>query len=513
MNRPYIWYGGYMAVVFGLAWWFALPEEDACILFRYAENLAETGRISYNPGGPRTEGATDFVYMVVLAGWRRLGGDLFLGSLILNGLAALSIFRTLQGGPRGDRPDSSMWKLVVLLLILPQTMASVKGFSALVMMATLAAVWRLYQSQRYLLMLAAALGACLLRPDALVATGPLLAGWVITSRKDPSLLRLRLTHLTLICILPGLMYVGWRATYFGEWFPLPFYVKSQVAERVLGLFDPESLRMHTFAIGFDLLPAGLLALIAGGGRILHTHRLVLIAYGLIPLIFYAVMSQAMNAGFRFQGSMYLAVWIWAWEQWQQAPSGVRGWLRGLALVLILKAGYRQITVFQSIIADTYHQNTWYLARALRPYSHLHMAVTEAGRLPYYAGWRATDIWGLNDARYARRLIQPEDLAADPPALLVLDPEDDSLLTYPSPTRPHTRRTWDHMVDNARLFARNTGTYEGWLVPFCRETTLPPGWIPPCDGRRDLYLIRTDLPETEALRKILQQHGAVRTTEW
>jgi len=36
------------------------PDEDALILFRYAENLAEHGIVSYNPGGAPSEGATDF---------------------------------------------------------------------------------------------------------------------------------------------------------------------------------------------------------------------------------------------------------------------------------------------------------------------------------------------------------------------------------------------------------------------------------------------------------------------
>ena len=44
-----------------------LPAEDASILFRYSENLIDTGIISYNTNGEPTEGATDFLWMIFLS--------------------------------------------------------------------------------------------------------------------------------------------------------------------------------------------------------------------------------------------------------------------------------------------------------------------------------------------------------------------------------------------------------------------------------------------------------------
>src|SRR5579875_938808 len=49
-----------------------VPAEDATILYQYSDHLAMTGRIAYNTGGPRVEGATDFLWMVLLAGFRKL---------------------------------------------------------------------------------------------------------------------------------------------------------------------------------------------------------------------------------------------------------------------------------------------------------------------------------------------------------------------------------------------------------------------------------------------------------
>ncbi len=64
------------------------PHEDAFILFRYAENLAEGHGIVFNPGGPRTEGATDFLWLLMLAGLVKLGIDVAVGAVILNAVGA-----------------------------------------------------------------------------------------------------------------------------------------------------------------------------------------------------------------------------------------------------------------------------------------------------------------------------------------------------------------------------------------------------------------------------------------
>ena len=55
-----------------------LPAEDAAILFNYAENLSNTGIISYYPGGEKIEGATDFLWMIALSFFYTLGLNTFL---------------------------------------------------------------------------------------------------------------------------------------------------------------------------------------------------------------------------------------------------------------------------------------------------------------------------------------------------------------------------------------------------------------------------------------------------
>ena len=46
---------------------YSYPQEDALILYRYVFNLVETGEITFNLYGERTEGATDFLWMIFLS--------------------------------------------------------------------------------------------------------------------------------------------------------------------------------------------------------------------------------------------------------------------------------------------------------------------------------------------------------------------------------------------------------------------------------------------------------------
>ena len=62
----------------------SFPQEDALIIYRYVNNLAETGEIVFNIGGSHTEGATDFFWLIYLGFFKFIGFDPFLISIITN---------------------------------------------------------------------------------------------------------------------------------------------------------------------------------------------------------------------------------------------------------------------------------------------------------------------------------------------------------------------------------------------------------------------------------------------
>ena len=81
-----------------------------------------------------------------------------------------------------------------------------------------------------------------------------------------------------------------------------------------------------------------------------------------------------------------------------------------------------------------------------------MAVTEAGRLPYYSGWFAIDMWGLNTKEFAKNLIQPEDIGNYDPDLIVIHAAtktDYSFFCNPK-LKAKKSRSWVNMTHNIFL---------------------------------------------------------------
>ena len=66
-------------------------HEDAYILFNYSENLSNHGVISYYPDGPPAEGATDFLWMILLSFMYLIKIPTFLSVSILNSLGTFTI--------------------------------------------------------------------------------------------------------------------------------------------------------------------------------------------------------------------------------------------------------------------------------------------------------------------------------------------------------------------------------------------------------------------------------------
>ncbi len=110
---------------------FTVGAEDAVILHQFSRNLAETGVISYIPGGERAEGATDFLWMVYLAAAMKVHLSPGLASAIADVLLVVPMaWAVLRVGARraGVLP---ILTIIGLLAFFPQFQASLKGFSVI----------------------------------------------------------------------------------------------------------------------------------------------------------------------------------------------------------------------------------------------------------------------------------------------------------------------------------------------------------------------------------------------
>ena len=82
------------------------PAEDAAMLMRYAQHLADGHGIVWNVGGPPIDGATDFLFMSAIAGVVKAGVPLeiatrafvFIAHIVTVGIVFLAV-RMIMGAP------------------------------------------------------------------------------------------------------------------------------------------------------------------------------------------------------------------------------------------------------------------------------------------------------------------------------------------------------------------------------------------------------------------------------
>lgn len=477
-----------------------LPAEDVVILYQYSHNLALHGAITYYAGGPHAEGATDFGWMLLVAGAIRLGIPPFVFSAVTNFCALPLLAIVLLQIARVGRTLPRILAVCGAAAMLPQIIAAGSGFAvlpdALLLSLLVLAVVRRRSAAAALL----ALALCLFRPDGVVFAVPLLLA-LLLEKADR---RRRGMAIVLGFVVPGLVYFVWRAHYFGALFPLPFTVKSDV-HRVLGAFVPRSFRRSCKYLLFDAV-----FLMPLARRLLSpATRLLFPGIVLVPTLFYWAMRLDQNVADRFFFYLPLAAALLVALHWATLnPLRHRQLLyTGFAalIVLIVPPLLREIRTFR----DYQFQDIEGIARGLSHSSTRgSLLSTEAGFLAYGSGWVAYDAWGLNTWQFAKHLIQPADVVALRPDLIVLHPDlSESCLPQPGWPAAYSGRTWQHMTRNLVLGAQRAGDYQLWLLSYGSDFyRRRMGWTYG-QGDRECFLVRRDSPRFAEMVATLRAHHA------
>jgi hypothetical protein len=154
-------------------------------------------------------------------------------------------------------------------------------------------------------------------------------------------------------------------------------------------------------------------------------------------------------------------------------------------LLILYRGYGDIR--RSLPG---HDSRYDVAVALSAYAHkgYHLAVTEAGLLPFYSRWKSIDTWGLNDSWIAHNgRITDAYLDKHRPAIIMFH----ARYTPLTPVRRVDR--WDEMVATLQSYAR-TRNY----ILAAVYTDMP------YSSSAHWYYVRPDLEDTEALLRCIRE---------
>lgn len=404
---------GFAAYVAGLADFGAPPAEDAAMLLRYSEHLAEGKGIVWNVGEKPLDGATDFLFMLGVAALDAAGlgakeAAQWLG-LLAHGLTVALVY--LAARRLFDAPALLALAAAGFLAVGPGLYFVEIAFGTTFFALTVAGSWvlalRLARAEPGAVRGAAVFFGLsgvvmgMARPEGVFVSAFFLAAvLILRGGKDTRavVLGYAIPFLTL-----GLAYFLWRWSYFGHPLPNPFYKKSA------GALHLGALRKTIWNVA---LQGGPFLVLLGLGLLARSSRRWALA-GLVPIAGFAAMwvlvsdetVEFIRYGYTILPVMALS-WIPVVLAWDRAswpgslrvPRGV-----GLAIAGLVVAGllFWQHSRFAHLVPSRI--GLYDVAMALREYEPrgYTMVVTEAGLLPLYSRWRAVDAWGLNDRWIAR----------------------------------------------------------------------------------------------------------------
>ena len=441
----------------------AQPEEDAAILMRYSRHLAAGHGIVWNIGEPPVDGATDFLFMLLLAALHAAGLSLEAAARAIDLVAHAATVVLVYFGARrlfSASPASAMIAAAYVAagpaLAYAAACFGTPLFALAVAIAWCAAARAVRDGGRgpAVAFAAAALVMGLARPEgALLAVFMLLAVlYAGDGERRGAVLRVFVAVFGGL----GLAYFLWRWWYFGHPLPTPFYKKGGWTLH----WDTfrRSFR-NVFELTFPFLLAWPLGL-----AFARTRRQAV--FSLIPVVAFAaiwvLLSDETNYLKRFRYPIVPVVLM----SWPPLLEGVRGALprgarkaaaaAGLALACaLLVRHYRAFAPPQRPRAGLQD-----MALMLRGFGNgrYSIAVTESGLLPLYSEWRALDAWGLNDTWIARNGGVTEDYLDRYRPEVILFHAYYSPLEPPGPRAPRSGLgpSWFRMCRTLQSYAERNG---------------------------------------------------------
>jgi arabinofuranosyltransferase len=465
---------------------FAIPPfEDAAMLMRYAGHLADGHGIVWNVGEPPVDGATDFLFMALVAGVRLTGASLEAAVRILTIGCHLANIAVIYFGLRSVQSAGRFAAVIsaACFALGPGFHLAAAYFGTPCFALALSVSWLLAQSillngrtdrLAYFGFSLSALIAGLIRPEGVIY-GVLFLAAILTVKRGKDAFALAATFAAVMFGLGG-VYFLWRWSYFGHPLPNPFYRKGG------GHFYPLSLwaaAQENFRLALPFLGAVALAL-----REPRTRRLAL-AFA-IPFVgstlMWGLLSDEMNFGGRFQYPT-LALACLSWFPLARGAFEARGRSAVPRAALAALAGlYALVAIgYGAMQADaiTYGEDgRFVVAKRLAHYPGHSLATTEAGLLPLYSGWKALDAWGLNDPWIAHNGgLTAAYLAAQRPDLIVIHASLEAGTSYGA--------GWDRMTRTLTDYAKSQGF--ALAAAFC---------VAPSSAH--FYYVRQGMPDSAAI---------------
>ena len=487
------------------------PMEDASMLLRYSQNLARGYGIVWNPGEHPVEGATDFLFMVLIGGLARL----FHASVKTIAATILFVSHVASVGVLyfALRRFYAATRLLAAGLALALGVGIgyhyiVTGFSApfyalfalLTWIAGLSLIERGVTLPRALLFSALAFTTGLIRPDGVLLACFILASVLYGQRDKRLALFLTFTALFAVC---GGAYFAWRLHYFGYPLPNPFYIKRTGG---LNLANFKSALRTVVEMLLTLLPLAGFALRNSATR----KRLSIWLITVIPFIAAWMLVSLDNNHFaRFQyvlvplsilelGGFAAAWWYDLSTRHPAESAAIRYPVATVMIFLVAATLYSNIHLYRLPFSNRGGQE---LAERLKPYAGkgYTLLTTEAGDIPFYSEWRTVDLIGLNDEYIAHHggLVTEAYLEQNSPEIILyrdkpweMHQADLSATEHKGVPTMGDKLTWDARL--TRDFAVTHGYIHAasWGAKYCDYHT---------------YWVKPNTPDTDALVSAIRDH--------
>tara|TARA_B100000965_G_scaffold406548_1_gene446070 strand:+ start:5183 stop:6850 length:1668 start_codon:yes stop_codon:yes gene_type:complete len=384
-------------------------HEDIYINLNYAKNIANGDGIIFFEGGPRTEAVSDFLFTILVSFIAFFGIDLGIASALLNSLGAFLItyISILVCRQNNNFLNIQLIGLgsTILLIGSPIIANSIGGWSTLLYSGLITLIFFiLWKSDLNKLYLIPWLGLflSLYRPDGVVVgiASCFVALYLIFSNKNNQIKKFILN--SLFAAICGIIYLIWRYYYFGLVLPLPFYVKTNYETQIPGLNDT----IRWFLNIAPFIPS--LLLIPLLNKDTKRFFISLLPFVLLILSFIFI-NPLQNYGFRYQNStfgIFIVLYLY--------------FISYFFNILYINLKDNKLYKFFSIliVCILLSFNSLYIARwalewelrfltsndlvnhfsfQLRNKTNINskIALTEAGKFPYWANGQILDLVGLN----------------------------------------------------------------------------------------------------------------------
>ena len=410
-----------LAAAIATVWRFTV--DDTYITLRYSRNVADGIGPTFNPTGPRAEGYTTFLWMMVLSIPHVLGLD---AVTVAKSLGVVATFATLlvsarwtwaeagadetigRDGHGSGRHWATATTTACLAAIPATAVHAVSGmetalFALLVTGMFAEAAQQVRASARPPLRLALlALLSGLTRPEGNLAAFVVLA--MTTALVARQRRRRLVQEALLLWVLPLLAYEIWRRAYYGLSFPLPFYVKLASPGRLPGWPDVAAwLESPVLHFGLLFAPALVRPPRSLWPALATTAALV---------VFFVLPQHQMGYDHRYLAPLDPTVCVLsgvglarALARMARAPGVAR--IGAATAAVIVSVGLevenaRAVLRGEAAYGDGLTRAHEGLGRELfglgLPGARL--AISDAGAVPYFSQWWTLDLVGLNDARIA-----------------------------------------------------------------------------------------------------------------